>query len=277
MAATQCPRRAASEIMRIALGIEFNGADFCGWQSQPSGCGVQDHVEAALGTFLASPSERVSVICAGRTDTGVHASSQVVHFDCAIERDEISWVRGANTYLPPSIRILWSKVVDESFHARFSARSRTYRYLLLNDSVDAGIMRRQVGWFHAPLDLASMQQAASLLLGEHDFSAFRAAECQAKSPVKFLYEAGIETSGQLFMFSFRANAFLHHMIRNLVGGLVYVGAGRHSIEEFRRIFENRNRTLGAPTFAADGLYLTNIEYDEKFGLPSVRSRLPFLG
>ncbi len=263
--------------MRIALGIEFNGAGFCGWQSQPSGCGVQDHVEAALNKFLASSSDGVSVTCAGRTDTGVHASSQVVHFDCAIERDEISWVRGVNTYLPPSIRILWSRVVDDEFHARFSARSRTYRYLLLNDSVDAGIMRRQVGWFHAPLNAANMRQAASVLIGEHDFSAFRAAECQAKTPVKFLYEADIETYGQLFMLSFRANAFLHHMIRNIVGGLVYVGAGRHSIDEFRHIFENRNRTLAAPTFAADGLYLTNIEYDEKFGLPPARSRMLFPG
>ena len=263
--------------MRIALGIEYNGADFCGWQSQRSGCGVQDHVESALNTFLAAPSAAVSVICAGRTDAGVHASSQIVHFDCAIERDEISWVRGVNTYLPPSIRILWSKPVDDQFHARFSARSRTYRYLLLNDSVEAGIMRRQVGWFHLPLNLIAMRQAAAMLIGEHDFSAFRAAECQAKTPVKFLFEAKVETNGPLFTFSFRTNAFLHHMIRNIVGGLVYVGSGRHSIDEFRRIFESRDRARAAPTFAADGLYLANIEYDEKFGLPTARTRLPFLG
>ena len=261
--------------MRIALGIEYHGAGFCGWQSQPSGCGVQDHVESALNTFLAAPAAVVAVTCAGRTDAGVHATSQVVHFDCAIERDEISWVRGVNTYLPPTIRILWSTVVDDEFHARFSARSRTYRYLLLNDSVEAGIMRRQVGWFHLPLNVDAMRRAAALLIGEHDFSAFRAADCQAKSPVKFLYEAGVEANGRIIMFSFRANAFLHHMIRNIVGGLVYVGAGRLSIDEFRRIFESRNRALAAPTFAADGLYLTNIEYDEKFGLPAARTRLPF--
>ena len=261
--------------MRIALGIEYNGADYCGWQSQPSDCGVQDHVESALRTFLAAPSAAVSVICAGRTDSGVHALSQVVHFDCAIERDEISWVRGVNTFLPPSIRILWSKPVDNEFHARFSARSRTYRYLLLNDSVDAGIMHRNAGWFHLPLNAAAMRQAAAVLVGEHDFSAFRAAECQAKTPVRVMYEASVDTNGHLFAFSFRANAFLHHMIRNIVGGLVYVGAGRHSIDEFRRIFESRNRGLAAPTFAADGLYLANIEYDEKFGLPTARTRFPF--
>ena len=261
--------------MRIALGIEYNGADYCGWQSQPSGCAVQDRVESALNRFLATPSAPVSVTCAGRTDAGVHAVSQVVHFDTAIERDDISWIRGVNTYLPPSIRILWSKPVADEFHARFSARSRAYRYLLLSDSVDAGVMHRQVGWFHLPLDVIAMRQAAALLIGEHDFSAFRAAECQAKTPVKFMYEASIDNNGQLITFAFRANAFLHHMIRNIVGGLVYVGAGRHSIDEFRRIFENRNRLVAAPTFAADGLYLANIEYDKKFGLPAARRRLPY--
>ena len=261
--------------MRIALGIEYNGADFCGWQSQSTGCGVQDHVESALNKFLAAPSEVVSVNCAGRTDAGVHASLQVVHFDCSIERDEQSWVRGVNTFLPASIRILWAISVADEFHARFSARSRTYRYLLLTDRVDAGIMRGQVGWFHQSLNLTAMREAAMVLLGEHDFSAFRAAECQAKTPIKFLYEATVDTNGQLFTFTFRANAFLHHMIRNIIGGLVYVGAGRQSLDEFRRIFESRNRALAPPTFSAEGLYLTNIEYDEKFGLPAARIRLPF--
>ena len=261
--------------MRIALGIEYNGSGFCGWQSQPSGCSVQDHLESALGKFVAAGDARIAVACAGRTDTGVHAAMQVVHFDCDVLRDEISWVRGVNTFLPPAIRILWAKQVHDEFHARFSARSRSYRYLLLSDAVDAGIQRGQVGWFHLPLDLGAMRNAAESLRGEHDFSAFRAAECQAKSPVKTLFEAKIDTHGQLFIFSFRANAFLHHMIRNIVGGLVYVGAGRHSQVDFRQIFESRNRALAAPTFAPDGLYLANIEYDEKFDLPPARSRLPF--
>ena len=261
--------------MRIALGIEYNGVSYCGWQSQPSGCGVQDHVEIALTKFVAGNDARVAVTCAGRTDTGVHAVAQVAHFDCAAMRDESSWVRGPNTFLPPTIRILWARYVGDEFHARFSARSRSYRYLLLNDCVDAAILRGQVGWFHAPLDIAAMREAVALIIGEHDFSSFRAAECQAKSPVKFLYDAKIGTHGGIVEFSFRANAFLHHMIRNIVGGLVYVGAGRHSIADFRRIFEARDRTLAAPTFAADGLYLTDIEYDEKFALPQLRARLAF--
>lgn len=261
--------------MRIALGIEYDGSGFCGWQSQPTGCGVQDHVEAALDKFLASPSAPVSVTCAGRTDTGVHAGAQVVHLDCDMERDEISWVRGANTYLPPAIRILWSKCVGDEFHARFSAQARTYRYLLLCDSVNAGIMHGHVGWFHLPLNIDAMRAAAIQLVGEHDFSAFRAAECQAKSPVRILHDAHIVQRGPFLVFTFRANAFLHHMIRNIVGGLVYVGAGRHSVDEFRQILESRNRTLAAPTFSPAGLYLAKIEYDEKFGIPETRMRFPF--
>ena len=261
--------------MRVALGIEYNGAQYCGWQSQPSGCGVQDHVEAALTRFVALAATDTSVTCAGRTDTGVHANCQVVHFDCTIERDENSWVRGVNAFLPASIRIVWSKHVSDQFHARFSAHARSYRYLLLNDSVDAAIMRGQMGWFHTPLNVTAMRAAATLLIGEHDFSAFRAAECQARSPVKTLYDVTVAVNGKVVVFSFRGNAFLHHMIRNIVGGLVYVGAGRHSINDFQRIFDARDRTQAAPTFAADGLYLTNIEYDEKFGLPRARTRLPF--
>jgi len=261
--------------MRIAIAIEYNGAGYCGWQSQPNGCGVQDRVEAALNDFLADPARPISVVCAGRTDTGVHAALQVVHFDCAIERDDVAWVRGVNAYLPPSIRILWAKQVSDEFHARFSAISRTYRYLLLNDAVEAGIMRGQVGWFHLPLKLEPMQEAANLLLGEHDFSAFRAAECQAKSPIKVMHEVDIEHNGRLLSMKFRANAFLHHMIRNIVGELVYVGCGRHSLADFQRIFDGRDRAKAAPTFAPDGLYLSDIEYDAKFELPSVRARLPF--
>ena len=259
--------------MRIVLGIEYNGAAYCGWQSQANGCGVQDHVESALTAFLAGDAA-VSVVCAGRTDTGVHALSQVVHFDTGIERDEIAWVRGTNAHLPDSIRVLWSRQVSEEFHARFSARSRSYRYLLLNDNVNAGILRGQVGWFHPPLQLETMRDVMQSLLGEHDFSAFRAAECQAKTAVKTMYEVDLQRHGKLLVFDFRANAFLHHMIRNLVGGLVYVGAGRHTGEDFRRIFASRNRTLAAPTFAADGLYLADIEYDATFALPEVRGRFP---
>ncbi len=259
--------------MRIALGIEYKGSGFCGWQSQASGCGVQDCVERALSVFLDEPA---AVVCAGRTDTGVHALAQVVHLDTAIVRDDVSWVRGTNAGLPDTVRVLWAKAVSETFHARFSARSRTYRYLLLNSPVDNGLQRGMAGWFHAPLDADLMRQAANLLLGEHDFSAFRAAECQAKTPVKTLYESSLVRRGGHLLFTFRGNAFLHHMVRNIVGSLVYVGAGRHSLEDFRAIFAGRDRKHAAPTFSPDGLYLSAIEYDDAFALPDFPARFPWI-
>ena len=267
--------------MRIALGLEYRGTRYCGWQTQPTGCAVQDHLERALEKFLAEPA---ATICAGRTDTGVHAMAQVVHLDTEIERDDVSWVRGTNASLPADIRVVWAKQVAADFHARYSASSRTYRYLLLNDPVDNAAFNGMAGWFHAQLDIATMREAATLLLGEHDFSAYRAAECQAKTPVKTIFEATIEpVAGKvnedgtcnLLALSFRANAFLHHMVRNIVGELVYVGAGRRSLIEFREIFGSRDRTRAAPTFAPDGLYLCDIEYDARFGLPPVRRRHPF--
>jgi tRNA pseudouridine38-40 synthase len=261
--------------MRVALGIEYHGGNYCGWQSQPSGCGIQDHVERALNAFLAQPGVTASVTCAGRTDAGVHAFHQVVHLDSSVTRDPVSWVRGVNAQLPRDVRVLWSHEVGDAFHARFSARTRTYRYMLLNDPVEPGTMRGLVGWFHQPLDVHAMRDAASLLVGEHDFSAFRAAECQAKSPVKSLQAALIDKRDNFISFEFTANAFLHHMIRNVVGALVYVGAGRHSVEAFRQIFLSRNRTLAAPTFAPDGLYLADIKYDESFGLPHAAGRWPY--
>lgn len=258
--------------MRIALGIEYKGSGFCGWQSQTSGCGVQDCVEGALATFLGQPA---AVVCAGRTDTGVHALAQVVHLDTGIMRDEASWVRGTNAMLPAEVRVIWARAVGDTFHARFSARSRTYRYILLNAAVDNALLQGLVGWFHAPLDVELMQQAAIELIGEHDFSAFRAAECQARTPVKTLYEASVSRRREHLMFTFRGNAFLHHMVRNIVGSLVYVGAGRQSLNEFRKIFAGRDRKLAAPTFAAGGLYLSAIEYDDVFALPAFPARFPF--
>lgn len=261
--------------MRIALGIEYRGGAYCGWQSQPSGCGVQDYVETALTRFAGEGAPRIAVTCAGRTDTGVHALSQVVHFDTMLQRDPASWTRGVNTFLPPDVRVLWAKPVDDEFHARFSARSRSYRYLLLNHGVDVGVLRGMAGWFHLPLEVERMRAAAARLPGEHDFSAFRAAECQAKSPVKTLWEATVERRGDLVVFGFRANAFLHHMVRNIVGELVYVGAGRRSVADFERVFAGRDRAAAAPTFAPDGLYLAAIEYDERFALPPPRDAFPF--
>lgn len=250
--------------MRIALGLEYDGAAFCGWQTQPGGCGVQDHLQQALASLAAQP---IEVTAAGRTDTGVHATAQVVHFDTTAERDDNAWVRGTNSNLHPSARVLWGRRVRDDFHARFSAVSRSYRYLLLDAPVAPGILRGKVGWYHQRLALEPMVEATRRLLGEHDFSAFRDAQCQAKSPVRTLHEARVERDGPLLQFSFRANAFLHHMIRNIVGSLVYVGAGKQPPEWIATLLAARDRRLAAPTFAPDGLYLAAVEYDPAFGLP----------
>jgi tRNA pseudouridine38-40 synthase len=262
--------------MRVALGLEYDGSKFCGWQSQANCCGVQDALENALQAFTGAPLVRAH--CAGRTDAGVHALAQVVHIDTDVSREDNSWVRGTNAHLPAGVRVVWAKHVSDDFHARFSARSRSYQYVLLNDSVDGALTHNAVGFFHAPLDEKLMQQCANMLLGEHDFSSFRAAECQAKSPVKTLYQASVARRGRHIFFKFRANAFLHHMVRNIVGGLVSVGAVRHSTQQFLDIFTSHDRSLAAPTFSAAGLYLTDVEYDSMFGLPSLsdlQQRHPF--
>lgn len=255
--------------MRIALGLEYDGAAFCGWQTQPGGCGVQDHLQAALSKLADEP---IEVTAAGRTDTGVHASAQVVHFDTNATRDENAWVRGTNSSLPGSVRVLWSSPVKEDFHARYSARSRTYRYLLLDDGVAPAILRSRVGWYHKPLDVLAMQEALKAVVGEHDFSAFRDAQCQAKSPFRNLHEAVVERRATLIVFTFRANAFLHHMIRNLVGSLVYVGAAKQRPEWIAELLATKDRRNAAPTFAPDGLYLAGVEYDPAFGLPAFRAQ-----
>ena len=263
--------------MRVALGLEYRGSAYCGWQSQPTGCGVQDHVEKAIAIFLGVS---IRVVCAGRTDTGVHARAQVIHLDTDIDRTEQSWARGLNTHLPSDIRVVWAtKFADlpnqrdeDLFHARFSARARAYQYLLLNDGVAPGIDHTSVGWYHAPLDVASMQAAAAHLLGEHDFSAFRSAECQAKTPIKLMHTASVRRRGPMLVFDFRASAFLHHMVRNIVGSLVYVGAGKHDPTWFAQVLAAKNRSLCAPTFAADGLYLTDVEYDAAWNLPKFVAR-----
>jgi tRNA pseudouridine38-40 synthase len=215
------------------------------------------------------------VTAAGRTDTGVHATGQVVHFDSEAVREESSWIRGTNSNLHPGARVVWARGVPDDFHARFSARSRTYRYLLLDQPVAPAVLRGRVGWYHRPLDVAVMQAGLAALRGEHDFSAFRDAQCQAKSPVRTLHEAEVVRRGQLIAFTFRANAFLHHMIRNLVGSLVYVGAGKHPPGWIAELLASRDRTTAAPTFMPDGLYLDAIEYDAAFGLPAFR-RNPLL-
>lgn len=253
-------------LQRIALGLEYCGKEWLGWQSQPCGRTVQDRLESALEKIVQAP---VSVICAGRTDTGVHARHQVVHFETPQTRPLSAWVRGTNSHLPDSIAVLWAKAVPDEFHARFSARGRRYRYLLMNRPQKPGLLSGKVGWYHRPLDLQKMQLAARSLLGTHDFSAFRAAQCQAKSPIKTLLAANLSQRGEVISFEFAADAFLHHMIRNLVGTLVYIGAGREPVTWINHLLQQGNRQQAAPTFAPDGLYFLGPHYEAHWNLPTV--------
>ncbi|MBL8480362.1 MAG: tRNA pseudouridine(38-40) synthase TruA [Sterolibacteriaceae bacterium] len=244
--------------MRIALGLEYEGAGFCGWQSQAGGGAVQDAVEAAISR-VADAATRV--VCAGRTDAGVHALAQVVHFDTTAVRPDSAWVRGVNAHLPAAVAVRWAQPVADEFHARFSARGRRYRYILLNRPERPGLMAGRVGWFHRPLEADAMREAAGFMLGEHDFSAFRAAECQAKSPIKTLRRADVARHGDVLVFDFEAGAFLHHMVRNIVGALVYVGKGTHPPAWVGEVLAGRNRARAAPTFEACGLYFAGVDYD----------------
>ena len=250
--------------MRIALGIEYCGTAFRGWQSQTNAATVQDALEAALAVIAGEPT---GVVCAGRTDAGVHATHQVAHFDTQVQRPLSAWVRGVNTHLPDGVAVRWAKPISDEFHARFSARGRRYRYLLLNRPQRPGLWQGRVGWYHLPLDLGAMQDAACRLLGEHDFSAFRAAECQAKTPVKTMTKAEVRASGAMLVFDFEASAFLHHMVRNLVGTLVYIGKGTHSPGWVDELLVMKDRKLAAPTFSPDGLYFRGPIYEAHWELP----------
>ncbi|ENO82978.1 tRNA pseudouridine synthase A [Thauera sp. 27] len=249
---------------RIALGVEYAGDAFCGWQSQAHGRTVQDVLESALGQIAA---QRVRLHCAGRTDTGVHASVQVAHFDTDAHRPASAWVRGVNALLPAAVVVRWAVEVDDTFHARFLATDRRYRYILNNTPTRPALLAGRVGWFHLPLDEARMAAAAECLVGVHDFSAFRAAGCQAKTPVRLMHEAAVSRQGDYLLFDFRANGFLHHMIRNLVGALVYVGKGRYPVPWMRELLESCDRRGAAPTFAPDGLYLCGVSYPSRWPLP----------
>lgn len=251
-------------VTRIALCVEYGGDAFEGWQTQPHGRTVQDAVEAALSAVAGVP---IAVVCAGRTDSGVHACAQIAHFDSPVIRPLTAWVRGVNSHLPPSVAVRWAVPVEDAFHARFSAMARHYRYVLFNAPVRPAILAGRVGWFHQPLDGEAMSAAARSLLGEHDFSTFRAAACQAKTPVRRMRHVRVESAGAYWLFDFCADAFLHHMIRNLVGALVYVGKGRHSVQWLGEVLAARNRALAAPTFEAAGLYLSGVEYGAQWSLP----------
>lgn len=253
--------------MRVALGVEYDGSAYNGWQSQPDVPNVQDALQAALSNVAGEP---IAILAAGRTDTGVHALEQVVHFDSGADRPLSAWVRGANAMLPKGIAVLWAHPVADEFHARFSAQARSYQYVLINRPSRPGVHHGKVGWFHAPLDVAAMREAAGYLLGEHDFTSFRAAECQAKTPVKTMSRLDIRQQGDVLLFDLTADAFLHHMVRNILGCLVYVGKGKHPPLWMKEVLEQRNRTHAAPTFAPDGLYLKRIHYDPKWNLPQLK-------
>lgn len=250
--------------MRLALGLQYDGAAFHGWQTQADRHTVQDVVEDALAQLVGAP---VPTICAGRTDTGVHATYQVVHIDPPVERPLTAWVRGVNSFLPAAVAVRWAVEVPQTFHARFGASARRYDYWLLNDPLRSPLLANRTGWLARPLQLAPMREAAATLVGRHDFSAFRSAECQAATAVRELRELAIERVGNLVRFRLVANAFLHHMVRNLVGTLVYVGLGRQTPRRVAEVLQGRDRRAAAPTFAAAGLYLTGVEYDPAFGLP----------
>lgn len=252
--------------MRIALGLEYDGSKFVGWQYQPQQRTVQQSLNQAI-SFVAN--EAVETTAAGRTDSGVHALQQVVHFDTNAVRNERNWLLGLNTHLPSDINVVWAKPVTDEFHARFSAQSRRYRYLVLNRMSRSAVYHQRAWWVFHPLDIDRMQAAASQLIGHHDFSAFRAKECQAKSPMKTLDEISIIKHGDFIAIDVKAKSFLHHMVRNLVGVLVPVGQGKKPGNWPKQVLQSRERMQGGVTAPAAGLYFVNVDYPEKYQLPTV--------
>jgi len=252
------------KLSRLALGISYRGSAYQGWQSQRGGRTVQDRTEAALSAFASQP---VATVCAGRTDSGVHALNQVVHIDPPVQRDPASWVRGTNRYLDADIAVQWCQPVSGEFDARRSAHGRRYRYILLQSAVRPSVEHALCGWIFHALDGQAMRDAAQVLVGERDFSSFRAAECQALSPVKTLRAIHIEQRGAYWRFDFDASAFLHHMVRNIMGCLVAVGRGQHGAAWLDEVLAARNRAAAAPTFAPDGLYFVGPYYDVRHAIP----------
>jgi tRNA pseudouridine38-40 synthase len=251
--------------MRIALGIEYDGSAFHGWQTQQGVRTVQAALELALSGVADHP---VGVYCAGRTDAGVHASGQVVHFDTSAVRSDRAWVLGANVNLPFDVNVVWARVVDSDFHARYSATSRHYRYRILNRMTRSSLARGRVTWCHRPLDAERMHRAGQLLIGEHDFSSFRAKGCQARSPVRNLWHLDVRRQGQLVTMDVKANAFLHHMVRNIAGVLMAIGRGDRPARWSLEVLHQRNRALGGVTAPPHGLCLVGVDYPEVHGIPA---------
>jgi len=262
-------------VKRIALGIQYDGRQWQGWQTQPHRKTVQDTLEAALAKFC---QQSVATVCAGRTDSGVHAIEQVVHFDTEAERELFAWVRGLNAFLPATVAVRWAAEVaggtqtsgaeQDAFHARFSAQARTYHYLIYNHPVRSPLWSGRSGWVFRPLRVEAMQAAAQALIGTHDFSAFRAAECRT------MHTITLQRQGELILVTLKANAFLHHMVRNIVGSLIQVGIGNAAEAWVGEVLAARNRDLAAPTFSPDGLYLAKIDYDARWNLPQIDTTTP---
>jgi tRNA pseudouridine38-40 synthase len=253
---------------RIALGLEYDGSAFAGWQAQAQAQGVQAYVEKALSQVANEP---IEVMAAGRTDAGVHAAMQVVHFDTGSVRTERGWVLGANTNLPPQVSALWARPVPDAFHARYSALARRYRYVILNRTPRPALAAQRVCWVRDPLDAARMQTAAQCLIGEHDFSSFRAAECQSRTPMRRMHEITVERRGELIILTVLANAFLHHMVRNIAGVLIAIGVGDQPEDWAAKVLAARDRRQGGVTAAAAGLYLAGVRYSSGLRLPSEAS------
>lgn len=264
-AACTAAEMVAAGFQRIALGVEYKGSRYCGWQRQRSGVPtVQEMLEKALSKVADSP---ISLLCAGRTDAGVHASGQVVHFDTQAERSLKAWVMGANINLPHDISVTWAKVMPAHFHARFKAIARRYRYVIYNDPIRPAHLAEEVTWKYRPLDIERMRQAAEYLLGSHDFTAFRAGQCQAKSPLKTIHHLQLTQHGKMIVLDIRANAFLHHMVRNIAGVLMTIGTGHQPVTWIKQVLDGRCRGAGGVTADPFGLYLVRVEYPAEFDLP----------
>ncbi|WP_369790116.1 tRNA pseudouridine(38-40) synthase TruA [Rouxiella sp. WC2420] len=251
---------------RIALGIEYDGSQYYGWQRQQNVSSVQECLEKALSRVADTP---ITVQCAGRTDAGVSATGQVVHFDTPVVRKDAAWTMGVNTHLPKDIAVRWVSHVADDFHARFTATARRYRYVIYNHRYRPGILSHGITHVHMPLDVEKMQRAGQCLLGENDFTSFRAVQCQSRTPWRFMIHLNVSRFGHYVVVDIKANAFVHHMVRNIVGSLVEVGAGNQPESWMAELLAVKNRNLAAATAKAEGLYLVGVDYPEKFALPKV--------
>lgn len=258
--------------MRIALGIDYNGHDFYGWQAQENLPTIQGCLQKALSQIADEP---IETFCAGRTDAGVHALGQVVHFDTNAERNLLAWIMGVNSHLPPAIAVRWAQPVDDDFHARFTAVARCYRYVIYNQSIRSAHMDRRASWYFYPLDAEKMHAAGQAFLGEQDFSSVRAAECESKTPIRNVHYLKVTRQGDFVVIEVKANAFLHHMVRNMVGVLLKIGSGSRPVEWVHDVLAARDRTKAAETAKPTGLYFQQVFYPEKYQFPEPGSLFIF--